>query len=141
MYSESVMKYRSHIANAFARKNVRHLRNYGRFALCESDFMADRHPFYLKQWRLHRGLSQQQLADRLESSKGYISDLERGVRRYNQDLLEALAYALMCEPADLLMRDPTKEDAIWSIWESVPETDRPKIIEMIKVFSGKKTGT
>lgn len=103
--------------------------------------MADRHPFYLKQWRLHRGLSQQQLADRLESSKGYISDLERGVRRYNQDLLEALAYALMCEPADLLMRDPTKEDAIWSIWESVPETDRPKIIEMIKVFSGKKTGT
>ena len=86
-------------------------------------------------------MSQQQLADRLESSKGYISDLERGVRRYNQDLLEALAYALMCEPADLLMRDPTKEDAIWSIWESVPETDRPKIIEMIKVFSGKKTGT
>jgi transcriptional regulator with XRE-family HTH domain len=86
-------------------------------------------------------LSQQQLADRLESSKGYISDLERGVRRYNQDLLEALAYALMCDPADLLMRDPTKEDAIWSIWESVPETDRPKVIEMIKVFSGKKTGT
>jgi transcriptional regulator with XRE-family HTH domain len=103
--------------------------------------MTNRHPFYLKQWRLYRGLSQQQLADRLESSKGYISDLERGVRRYNQDLLEALAYALMCEPADLLMRDPTKEDAIWSIWESVPETDRPKIIEMIKVFSGKKTGT
>ena len=102
--------------------------------------MTNRHPFYLKQWRLHRGLSQQQLADRLESSKGYISDLERGVRRYNQDLLEALAYALMCEPADLLMRDPTKEDAIWSIWESVPETDRPKVIEMIKVFSGKKTG-
>ena len=103
--------------------------------------MTNRHPFYLKQWRLHRGLSKQQLADRLESSKGYISDLERGVRRYNQDLLEALAYALMCEPADLLMRDPTKEDAIWSIWESVPETDRPKVIEMIKVFSGKKTGT
>ena len=103
--------------------------------------MVDRHPFYLKNWRLHRGLSQQQLADRLESSKGYISDLERGVRRYNQDLLEALAYALMCEPADLLMRDPTKEDAIWSIWESVPETDRPEVIEMIKVFSGKKTGT
>ena len=103
--------------------------------------MTNRHPFYLKQWRLYRGLSQQQLADRLESSKGYISDLERGVRRYNQDLLEALAYALMCEPADLLMRDPTKEEAIWSIWESVPETDRPKVIEMIKVFSGKKTGT
>lgn len=103
--------------------------------------MPDRHPFYLKQWRLHRGLSQQQLADRLESSKGYISDLERGVRRYNQDLLEALAFALMCEPADLLMRDPTKEDAIWSIWESVPDTERPRVIEMLKVFTGKKTGT
>ena len=103
--------------------------------------MPDRHPFYLKQWRLHRGLSQQQLADRLDSSKGYISDLERGVRRYNQDLLEALAFALMCEPADLLMRDPTKEDAIWSIWESVPDTERPRVIEMLKVFTGKKTGT
>ena len=103
--------------------------------------MSSKHPFYLKEWRKHRQLSQQKLADRIGTSKGYISDLERGKRRYNQDLLEALAYALMCEPADLLIRDPLKEDAIWSIWDTVSEADRPRVIAMIKAFSTDKTGT
>lgn len=103
--------------------------------------MSNKHPFYLKQWRIHRDLSQQKLADRIGTSKGYISELERGKRRYNQDLLEALAYALMCEPADLLIRDPLKEDAIWSIWETVADVDKPRVIAMIKAFSTDKTGT
>lgn len=103
--------------------------------------MNRKHPFYLREWRKHRGLTQQQLADRLESSKGYVSDLENGKRRYNQDLLEALAYALMCEPADLLIRNPLQEDAIWSIWEAVSEADRPRVIAMLKAFSSDKTGT
>lgn len=103
--------------------------------------MERKHPFYLREWRKHRGLTQQQLADRLDSSKGYVSDLENGKRRYNQDLLEALAYALMCEPADLLIRNPLQEDAIWSIWETVPEADRPRVIAMLRAFSSDKTGT
>lgn len=120
------------------------MRDYFTFVPCEYSGMSKPHPFYLKQWRKHRGLTQQLLADRLETSKGYISDLENGKRRYNQDVLEALAYALMCEPADLLMRDPTNEGSMWTIWEAasaVPESERPKLLAMIRVMAGEKTGT
>lgn len=103
--------------------------------------MSSNRPFYLKQWREYRGLSQQRLADRIESSKGYISELERGIRRYNQDLLETLADALNCDPADLLMRDPSDPDGIWSIWDQVPKTERPRLVAMIRALVGSKTGS
>lgn len=103
--------------------------------------MSNSRPFYLKQWREYRGLSQQRLADRIESSKGYISDLERGIRRYNQDLLEALADALNCDPADLLIRDPSDPEGIWSIWDQVPKTERPRLVAMIRALVGSKTGS
>ncbi|HAH11529.1 MAG TPA: hypothetical protein DCL48_15655 [Alphaproteobacteria bacterium] len=103
--------------------------------------MSNDRPFYLKQWREYRGLSQQRLADRIESSKGYISDLERGIRRYNQDLLEALADALNCDPADLLIRDPSDPEGIWSIWDQVPKTERPRLVAMIRALVGSKTGS
>lgn len=63
--------------------------------------------FFLREWRIFRGLTQQQLADKLGTSKGYLSDLERGLRRYNQDLLEKAAEELQCKPADLISRDPS----------------------------------
>lgn len=103
--------------------------------------MSNHRPFYLKQWREHRDLSQQRLADRIGTSKGYISDLERGKRRYNQDLLEMLADALMCEPADLLIRDPSEPSGIWSVWDNVPKPERPRIVAMIRALVGEKTGT
>lgn len=103
--------------------------------------MKKAHPFYLREWRKHRNLTQDQLAERIETSKGYISDLERGVRRYNQDLLEALAEALSCSPADLLIRDPSQGDAIWSIWEHAKPGERQQIAEVARVITGKKTGT
>lgn len=49
---------------------------------------------YLREWRDAKGLSQDQLAERLETSKSVISKLETGKQRYNQDWLEAYAFAL-----------------------------------------------
>ncbi len=103
--------------------------------------MSSTRPFFLKQWREYRGLSQQRLAERLDTSKGYISDLERGKRRYNQDMLELLADALNCEPADILMRDPSDPSGIWSIWDAIPAIDRPRIVAVIKAMIGNKTGS
>jgi transcriptional regulator with XRE-family HTH domain len=97
--------------------------------------LSNRRPFYLKQWRQHRQLTQQKLADRLDVTKGYISELERGVKRYNQDVLEALAEALMCQPADLLIRDPSNDDAIWSIWDSLPPEKRKQAIAVIRALT------
>lgn len=83
-----------------------------------------RRPLLLRQWRKHRGLTQEKLAERLGTSKGYISQLESGKQRYNQQHLEALAEALDCDPVDLLIRDPTDPDGIWSIWDRVRPVDQ-----------------
>ena len=96
---------------------------------------------FIKEWRKHRGLSQQRLADRLDVTKGAISQLEQGRVGYTQPMLEALAYALMCEPADLIMRNPLQTEPIWSIWDKVPESERPRVIEIMQTFTDKKTGT
>jgi transcriptional regulator with XRE-family HTH domain len=59
---------------------------------------------YLAEWRLHHGLSQKQLADRLESDVMTVSRWELGKTAISTDALAALAEALggdMMEPEDL----------------------------------------
>lgn len=90
---------------------------------------------FIKQWRRFRDLSQEQLADRIGVDRTAISKIENGKQEYSQGFLEAAAYALMCEPADLIMRDPTAPSAIWSIWESIPEVDRPKAIAILSTLA------
>lgn len=94
---------------------------------------------FIKEWRQHRGLSQEQLADRLETSVASISRIEKGTQPYTQDVLEALADALMTDPASLLMRNPEDPDAIWSIWERAKTGERHLIEELAR--SVVRTGT
>ena len=96
---------------------------------------------FLKEWREFRRLTQEQLADRIGISRVMVSKIERGLNPYHQAFLEAAAVALMCEPADLLVRDPSQPDAIWSVWDSIPAADKPRAIAILKTFAGTKTGT
>lgn len=86
--------------------------------------MKQRQKIYLRQWRKHRGLTVEQLAERLHMHKGNLSKIERGKLPYSQDLLEAVAEILACEPADIIVRDPTDPEGIWSIWDRVEPVDR-----------------
>jgi len=52
--------------------------------------------------RLARGLTQQELAGRLEMERSYLSELERGRRNPTVRVLGALAQALGVEPWELL---------------------------------------
>jgi len=61
---------------------------------------------FIRQWRLHRGLSQKKLAEMIGVTLGGMSQVERGLINHTQPMLEALATVLQCTPADLL-RDPT----------------------------------
>ena len=97
--------------------------------------IRERQKWFLREWRRHRGLSQQKLADRLGTSKGHVSDLETGRLRYNQDHLEALADVLQCGPADLLMRNPLDSEAVWTIWEHIPEAKRDDALNILKALS------
>lgn len=91
------------------------------------------HPrHFIRQWRKFRGLSQEQLAERVGVTHGAISQLENGKIAYTQPMLEALAEAMMCEPGDLVVRDPTAKQAMWSLWDQAAPGDREKIIEFME---------
>ena len=84
-------------------------------------------PTFIRQWRKHRGYSLDRLAQMVPMDKSNLSKVERGILPYNQEMLERLADALMTDPASLLMRDPTRPDAIWSIWEQASPGERAQI--------------
>jgi transcriptional regulator with XRE-family HTH domain len=94
---------------------------------------------FVKEWRKYRNLTQEQLAERVGMSVSNISQLERGLQGYSEEGIEALAQALNCEPGHLFMVDPTKDDAIWSIWERANEGQRRHIVEVAKALT--RTGT
>jgi transcriptional regulator with XRE-family HTH domain len=98
-----------------------------------------RRPTFIRQWREYRGLTQDDLAARLDTSKASISRTETGRSAYTQDFLEACAEALNTDPASLLMRNPSDEEAVWSLWDQAKLGER-KMIESI-VRTVMKTGT
>lgn len=99
-------------------------------------------PSFIRQWRKYRGdMTLEQLADRIEMTASHLSMLERGERPYTQETLEHIAHALQTDAASLLMRDPTRDDAIWSVWEHASTADRNKIVEIARTITGLKTGT
>lgn len=81
------------------------------------------HRQYLKEWRLHRRLTQQQLADRLDTSKDQISRWERGERGMNTEVMDAISEALLIEPPDLF-RDPATPSADELLRHATPEQRR-----------------
>ncbi len=69
-----------------------------------------------------------------------MNHLMRRQIAYTQPMLEALGDALRCSPADLIMRDPTAPNSIWSIWDQIPPTQRNQAFRILETFA-KKTGT
>jgi len=94
---------------------------------------------FIRQWRIFRGYTQEQLGGMLDTSGSMISRIESGETPYTQDVLEALAEALRTDPASLLMRDPTNPEAMWSIWDQAKEAQRVMIEEVARTIL--KTGT
>ena len=94
---------------------------------------------YIREWRLYRGLTLEQLADRIDMTASHLSMLERGQRSYMQETLEAVAHALQTEPASLLMRDPSDETGMWSIWDQAKPGERKTIVDVARAIV--KTGT
>lgn len=95
---------------------------------------------FIREWRESRGLSQDKLVERVRErvdtfSKSTLSRIERQEGPYSQPILEAIAWALGCEPADLIMRRP--DEPIWSIMDQlrqVPESDLPQVERIIGTF-------
>lgn len=102
--------------------------------------LKKRRKTFIKEWRAHRGLTQEALAERVDMSPGNLSLIERGLQNYTQETLEALASALHCDVADLLIRNPTDPEGIWSVWDNAKPGEKRQIVEMARILI-KKTGT
>jgi transcriptional regulator with XRE-family HTH domain len=94
---------------------------------------------FIKEWRTARGLTQERLAARIDTSAGNISMIENGRQGYTQAMLEAIAAALDTDAASLIMRNPLDPEGIWTVWEQIPSTDRARAIEVLKALT--RTGT
>lgn len=107
-------------------------------AKVKSNFKTKRKT-YVREWRKFRGLTLEQLAERVGVTAGALSQLERGEVNYTQPMLEALADELDCAPADLIMRDPKAEVGLHLVWNRIPTEDKPKALKMLEAFA--ETGT
>lgn len=94
---------------------------------------------FIRQWRLARGLTLEQLAAEIDLTPSHLSMLERGQRGYTQETLESIALALRTDVASLLSRNPTDAESIWPVWEEAKPAQRRQIVEIAKTLI--KTGT
>jgi transcriptional regulator with XRE-family HTH domain len=67
---------------------------------------------FFKEWRKHRGLTQERAAERLNVDRTTLGRVENRVIPYSQELLEAAAEAYQCEPWDILNVNPLKEGEV-----------------------------
>lgn len=74
-------------------------------------------------------------------SHAQLGRIERGLQGYKQELLEALAELYRTDVASLIMRDPTKEDAIWSLWDQAEQGQRQEIEKYAEFIVRNRTGT
>jgi transcriptional regulator with XRE-family HTH domain len=88
---------------------------------------------YIVEWRIHRNLSQQQLADRIGSTKSSISRWETNERDITLGALGAIAEALNCSVKDLF-RDPARPNADALLGDMDDSTRRQalRLIEALK---------
>lgn len=104
------------------------------------DMAQTPYPNHIRAWREFRHLTQEELADRIGSSKASVGHWESGAREVAPKWLYPIAQVLSTSPGYLLDHDPNDlPTAILDIWADIPNDDKPRALEMLKVF--KRTGT
>lgn len=76
---------------------------------------------YVRQWRKHRGLTQEKLAELTGYTPSSISQLETGTQGYEEATLVKLSQALDCKPGDLISGPPEEIAFISELRELDPE--------------------
>lgn len=107
-------------------------------------------PTKIKQWREYRGLTQDQLAEKVgeylaerDLASGYtyatIGRLENGKVRYTQTVMEAIADALRTDVPSLIVRDPRETEDFMELMDRASPDQRRTFTDMIRGVV--KTGT
>lgn len=102
--------------------------------------MDEKRPHYLREWRLFRKMTQEQLAEAVGTSKSQISELERFNLQLSPKWLRRLAPILGVQQGHILDHDPDDLDSdIIDIWARIPERDRETAARVLRGFA--RTGT
>jgi transcriptional regulator with XRE-family HTH domain len=92
---------------------------------------------YLRQWREKAKLSQEELADRVGTTKSVISLLENEKRPLSSKWLRKLAEALGTTPGRILDVNPEEANAdVLDIWDHIRAKDRPTAIRVLRSLTG-----
>lgn len=130
----------SHITDNNATAKVRESPDYGISPLTYIADVDERPPHFLREWRKHSRMTQQELADAIGTTKSVISDLERGELQLSPKWLRRLAPVLKTQPGHILDHDPeTLDSDIIDIWAHIDDRDREQAIRVLRSFV--RTGT
>lgn len=93
----------------------------------------------IRQWREHRGLTLEQLAERVDLTPSFLSMLESGKRGYRQETLETIAAALHTSVEMLITVDPDDEIAgsAWALWDKAGPDERRLLLDLAKTIIGR----
>lgn len=95
---------------------------------------------HLRAWREKRGLSQDELADKVGTTKSVISLLENEKRPLSSKWLRKFAEALDTKPGYILDYDPNDISSdVFDIWDRIDTSDRAQAARVLSTFA--KTGT
>lgn len=129
-----------HTANQNAIADVCAPHNDKIFAGWQNANMDSTERNFLGSWRKHRGLSQEELAEKVGTTKSVVSLLENERRPLSSTWLRKFAAVLDTQPGHLLDVDPTELDNdIIDIWTRLDRRDRKQAAKVLRTFL--KTGT
>lgn len=95
---------------------------------------------YWREWREWKGWTQQELADRLETTAATVSRIEKGDRDWSKGYLEAFAYVMGCEdPTDPIRRPPGAAVTLDDMLRDATPELRRQALSVVEALM--KTGT
>lgn len=92
-------------------------------------------PNYLREWRVFRGLTQQELASAVDTNANMIQYLEKGERALSAKWLRRLAPVLNTTSGMILEHDPNDLDSdIIEIWATASNREKRQIADVAKAI-------
>lgn len=107
-----------------------------------ANMTKERIPNYLKAWREFRRMTQEELAEKVNTTASQISMLESGERGLSHKWALKLAPVLKTNPGHLFDTDPAALDNdVHDIWINIDKRDRAQALRVLKSFARSETGT
>lgn len=91
-------------------------------------------PHYIRDWRKHRRLTLEKLAEQLGMTHQNLGKIERFKVPYNQALLTALSRILGVPDWALIGWHPDRYPGIFEDYENLPEAERTRVEAVMKAL-------